>query len=96
MTLGDMIADWQDEATLLDAVIGLDDLPLLARLQKAADEEGCDLADFVRHGVGRFVAEADDEAWLTLIGRINKSEDPAKTGLKVMIEFGLAEPNAAS
>ena len=95
MTLGDMIADWQDEATLINALIDLDDLPLLARLQQAADQDGCDLADFVRHGVGRFVAEANDEAWLTLIGRINKAEDPAKTGLKLMIEFGLADRNPA-
>ena len=53
MTLGDMIAEWQDEATLINALIDFDDLPLLARLQRAADQDGCELADFVRHGVGR-------------------------------------------
>lgn len=96
MTLGEMIASWQDEAAVLDALIALDDLALLARLQHAAEADGISVADFVRDGVGRFVAEADDEAWLTLMGRISKADDPAMTGLKLMIEFGLRGHNSAT
>ncbi|MCL4766547.1 MAG: hypothetical protein KJZ80_09975 [Hyphomicrobiaceae bacterium] len=96
MTLGELLATWQDEATVLDALIALDDLGLLARVRQAAEEEGSDLAAFVRQEVGRFVNEADDEAWTTLIGRLNRAEDPARAGLKTMIEFGLAKGNTVS
>lgn len=96
MTLGELLAAWQDDATILDALIGLDDLTLLARLKSAAEEEGSDLATIVREEVGRFVQLADDEAWLMLMGRLGKAEDPAKTGLKLMLEFGLDKSRDAA
>jgi len=83
MTLGELLAAWQDDAVILDALIGLDDLALLARLKAAAEEDGSDLATVVREEVGRFVQLADDETWLMLMGRLAKAEDPAKVGLKV-------------
>lgn len=89
MTLGELLASWQDEATILEAVIGLEDLALLARLEQAAKQEGCDLASIVREKVGRFIEEADDETWLSLMGRLGKTEDPARVGLKLMLEYGL-------
>ena len=89
MTLGELLAAWQDEATLLDALIGLEDLTLLARLEQAAADERCDLASAVRATVGRFIEEADDETWLTLLGRLGKADDPAKAGLKLMLQYGL-------
>ncbi len=96
MTLGELLASWQDEDAVLDALIGCDDLAFLARVREAAEEDGSDLATFVREEVGRFVNAADDEAWLTLMGRIGRAEDPAMTGLKAMLEFGLAKGNPAS
>ena len=89
MTLGELFAAWQDEATILDALIGLEDLALLARLEQVAAKEGCDLASAVRETVGRFIEEADDETWLKLLGRLGKADDPAKAGLKLMLEYGL-------
>ena len=89
MTLGELFAAWQDEATILDALIGLEDLALLARLEQVAAKEGCDLASAVRETVGRFIEEADDETWLALLGRLGKADDPAKAGLKLMLEYGL-------
>lgn len=96
MTLGELLASWQDEATILDALIGLEDLALLAKLEQAATEEGCDLASIVREKVGRFIEQADDETWLMLMGRLGKTEDPASVGLKLMLEYGLASPGAAA
>jgi len=89
VTLGELFAAGQDEATILDALIGLEDLALLARLEQVAAKEGCDLASAVRETVGRFIEEADDETWLTLPGRLGKADDPAKAGLKLMLEYGL-------
>jgi hypothetical protein len=89
VTLGELLVAWQDEATILDALIGLEDLTLLARLEQAAADDGCDLASAVRDTVGRFIEEADDETWLTLLGRLGKAEDPAKAGLKLMLQYGL-------
>lgn len=94
MTLGELLAAWQDDAVILDALIGLDDLALLARLKAAAEEDGSDLATIVREEVGRFVQLADDETWLMLMGRLAKAEDPAKVGLKLMLEYGLARNSA--
>lgn len=96
MTLGELLAAWQDEATILDALLGLEDLALLARLEQAAADEGCDLASIVRETVGRFIDEADDETWLMLMGRLGKADDPARAGLKIMLEYGLAKPSAAA
>ena len=93
MTLGELFAAWQDEAAILDALIGLEDLALLARLEQVAAKEGCDLASAVRETVGRFIEEADDETWLTLLGRLGKADDPAKAGLKLMLEYGLDRPS---
>jgi hypothetical protein len=89
-TLGDLMAHWQDDAAVLDALVGLDDLTLLARVRQIADTTGNDLVTVVREEVGRFVNEADDEAWTTLMGRLGNTEDPARTGLKFMLEFGLS------
>lgn len=91
MTLGELLAAWQDDQTILDALIRLEDLALLARMKLAAEEEGSDLVDIVRQEVGRFVQSADDETWLMLMGRLGKAEDPAKVGLKLMLEFGLSQ-----
>ena len=96
MTLGELLAAWQDEATIIDALLGLDDLLLLARLEQAAAVEGCDLACIVRETVGRFIDEADDETWLMLMGRLGKADDPARAGLQIMLEYGLAKPSAAA
>ena len=43
----------------------------------------------MRETVGRFIEEADDETWLKLLGRLGKADDPAKAGLKLMLEYGL-------
>jgi len=94
VTLGELLASWQDEATILDVLVGLEDLALLARLEQAASDEDCDLAGIVREKVGRFIEEADDETWLMLMGRLGKTDDPARVGLKLMLEYGLDHADA--
>ncbi len=91
MTLGELLAAWQEDAVILDALIGLDDLALLAQLKTAAEQDGSDMVSIVREEVGRFVQLADDETWLMLMGRLGRAADPAKVGLKLMLEYGLAQ-----
>ena len=73
----------------------LDDLPTpalildrarLARNTQAmterADGEGLDLATFCQDAVRSYAARAAEEEWVTLLGQIGKSADPAAIFIK--------------
>jgi hypothetical protein len=76
MLLGDVLARFDDEAFAAETVLRVGDVGMLARMQKQAAEEGESLGSFARSAVQRFAAAADDEAWVSLLGALARTQDP--------------------
>ena len=49
---------------------------LAARLEAEAQRAGMDLPDFVADSVCRFMAHEDGESWTTIVGNIQRTDDP--------------------
>jgi hypothetical protein len=80
--LGDLIAHLEDEAVAAETLPSLDDLPLVARVTAASADAGLPTGAYAAAAVGRFVAEANDEDWLSLIGVMVRETDPAGVFLR--------------
>jgi hypothetical protein len=87
--LGDLLASLTDETTAIETILGAGDMKILAAVQKKAAAEGVELAAFVTQTVQRYVNEASDEEWITLMGLLNRSQDPGATCLARAFEYGL-------
>lgn len=80
--LGDLLASLTDETTAVETLLQLGDLTLLETARGKAATEGIELADCVTQTVQRYAATASDEEWVTLMGMLNRSQDPGATCLK--------------
>ena len=49
---------------------------LAARLQAEAERGGTDLPRFVADTVSRFMAMEDGESWTTIVGNVQRTDDP--------------------
>jgi hypothetical protein len=87
--LGDLLASLTDETTALETILGAGDLKLLAAAQELAAADGLNLAAYVTQAVQRYASEAPDEEWVTLMGLLNRSQDPGTTCLKRAFEHAL-------
>ena len=58
MLLGDIIARFDDEAVAMEALVGLSDLALLARVEGAAEAEGLSPGEFAAQAVQAFSTSA--------------------------------------
>lgn len=84
--LGEILAGLTDETTALETILGAGDLALLSTVKETAAAEGLDLAACVTQTVQRYIHEASDEEWVTLIGLMNKADDPEAICLKRAFE----------
>ena len=73
-----------------ELLLGQADLALIAQAQRAAGVLHLELSDFARMAVERFVARADDEAWTTLISRMNSSDDPQGAAVVWIIRIAIS------
>lgn len=89
MLLGDIIAQFEDAAAALEALVGLGDLALLARVEDAAAAAELTPGAFAAQAVEVFSTRASDEDWVSLIGAMGQTADPGQACLKRMIEFAL-------
>jgi hypothetical protein len=89
--LGDLLANLTDETTALETILGAGDLKLLTAAQELAAADGLDLAAYVMQTVQRYTNKASDEEWVTLMGLLNRSQDPGTTCLKRALEHALRE-----
>jgi hypothetical protein len=80
--LGDVLAKLTDETTAVEALLGVGDLTLLSMVRERAAVEGIDLATCVTETVQRYTSQASDEEWVTLMGMLNRSQDPGGICLK--------------
>jgi hypothetical protein len=84
--LGEILARLTDETTAVETILGAGDLALLWAVKEQAAAEGLDLAACVTQTVQRYTHEASDEEWVTLIGLMNRANDPGAICLKRAFE----------
>ena len=84
--LGEILARLTDETTAVETILGAGDLALLSAVKEQAAAEGLDLAASVTQTVQRYTHEASDEEWVTLIGLMNRANDPGAICLKRAFE----------
>jgi hypothetical protein len=95
MLLGDIIAQLDDETFAMEALVGLGDLALLAKVEGAAEAEGITPGDFAARAVQAFSDGASDEDWVSLIGVMGRTSDPGQVCLRKMVEFALRPATGA-
>jgi len=79
--LGDLLSRFTNDAIATEAILRLGDVALLAALRERADADGLALGDLAALAVQRYAQEASDEEWVTLMGTMQRSEDPGLTYL---------------
>ena len=73
-------------APLPNLVAALDAPDLLARIGRAAAAEGQTPSAYLAVSVRTFVDTASDDAWLQLVGIMNRSEDPSLAAMRAILE----------
>jgi hypothetical protein len=84
--LGDILARLTDETTAVETILDAGDLALLTVAMERAAADGLDLGACVTQTVQRYTHEASDEEWVTLIGLMNRANDPGAVCLKRAFE----------
>lgn len=87
--LGDLLATLTDETIAIETIINTDDLTLLAAVREHAAAKGLDLATCVAQALKLYSDTASDEEWVTLMGIMNRSSDPAAACLKRALAYAL-------
>lgn len=87
--LGDILARLSDETAAIETILGAGDLTLLAAAKEKAAADGLDLAACVTQTVQRYTHEATDEEWVTLIGMMNRAQNPGAACIKRAFEYAL-------
>ncbi len=90
MLLGDLIARVQEPTFAAEALLALDDLALMARIQDASAREGLTSGAFISQSIAGFVNRATDEEWLGMIGAMSKAENPGQAFLHFALTKALA------
>jgi hypothetical protein len=93
--LGNILAGLTDEATAAETILGTGDLSLLTAVRERASAEGVDLATCVTQTLQRYLVQASHEEWITLMGMLNRSSDPATTCLKRAFAYAACSASAA-
>ena len=91
MLLGDLIKQLQteDHASIVLERIG--DLSLFARMQDMAAQHEEAPGEYACGAASRFANRASDEDWLSLMNIIERTDDPATSCLRHMIEWSLKD-----
>lgn len=84
--LGKFISDLDDPQVVLDLVAALDAPDLLARIGRAAAAEGQTPSAYLAVSVRTFVDTASDDAWLQLVGIMNRAADPSLAATRAIVE----------
>ena len=89
MLLGDIVAQFSNGGVTEEAVLGLSDFALLAELRAQAEASGSDLGTYAAAAVNRYASEAPDEEWVSLMGAMNRAQDPGSAYLERALAFAL-------
>ncbi len=96
MLLGDLLARFDDEGIANEAVLGLGDLALAAKLRAAAEGDGMTLGGYAAAAVRRYAAEASDEEWVSLMGALGRARDPGAACLRRALNHAVGAFNASA
>lgn len=77
MTLGELLAQFEDETVAAETVLRIGDLATIAILRGEADALGLTLGAHAARAMRQYADAASDDEWLTLIGAMNRADDPA-------------------
>lgn len=66
------------------------DPELGARLVAEAERQGALAGDFIADTVSRFLAAEDSESWTTLVGNIQRSDDPGFAFIETVLRKRLS------
>lgn len=89
LQLGDLLALGRRSSADLSAWLDAQDQALAVRMRDEAARREESLAEFVRVSVADFLAEADEEAWASLVSAIRDAPDPGAACLARMTAFRL-------
>ena len=89
--LGDLLARLGDETVAVETILSAGDLKLLTAARELAAADGLDLGSYVTQTVQRYASEASHEEWLTLMGLLNRAQDPGAICIKRALEHALRE-----
>jgi hypothetical protein len=88
--LGDVIADLQEESVAAETILRIGDLALLTELRRRAEESGAALGEYTIWAVRIYADNAPPDEWTTLIGLLERAEDPGATCLNRALGFVLS------
>ena len=91
MLLGDVLAQFDDEAIAGETLFTLDDILLVNQVTAAAAAQQLTAGEFAVQSVGRFMNGASDEEWLTLVGLLSRAENPGQVFLRRVLATALAK-----
>ena len=86
MLLSDILAKFSDESGVTEFLLRHGDFSLMTRLRELAEAEGETLGEFASSAVQRYANQASDEEWVTLLGLISRTDDPAIVCLRRALE----------
>lgn len=89
MQLGTILENLANEGSAADALTALGDLVLYTRVVATAERYAESPGAYVAGSVDRFAAAAGDEAWVGLLGAMERSDDPARAALRRMLQWSL-------
>lgn len=76
MLLGKVIKLAMTAQSDFPADVALREPELAAKLEATAERAGMDLPSLVADTVSRFMAHEDGESWTTIVGNIQRTDDP--------------------
>ncbi len=89
-TLGEILEQLHDPSEIHRLIVEAGDVSLIARLDTVARDRDVDTGALALEAVETFTRQADDEAWVKLIGRIQDADAPAAVCLSEMLRWALA------
>lgn len=90
MMLGTLLARLGEPGEVEAVLVEAGDLPLLGRLREEAAARAITPGELAAGAVRHFMDRADDEAWLSLVGRMTRSPDPALAAIHTILASALA------
>jgi hypothetical protein len=89
-TLGELMATVGNPLEVAAMMVEVREIPLLVRIDNAAEAAATDRAAIAREAVRAFTDAADNEAWVKLMGRVQDAPFPGAACLAEMIGWWLA------
>lgn len=96
MLLGQVLEELSDEMVAAETLIALCDLPLVAEIEKVRHVFGETAPAYAAGAARRFVQQATDDDWLSLMTALDRTDDPGKACLRQMLVWSLRADEKAS